>query len=170
MRYHVKFPSGEELPVDVTQLPTGEIQVSVNGQQVPADILDAEGYVNLRINGRIVDMLLEGTPPQVGVVTKGLRFYAEVESDRTRAMSAALATRSTLGDGLITSPMNGRVLKVLVSEGDQVPSGAPLVVVEAMKMENEILANREGVVRKVFVAPGAAVESGEKLVEIGAMN
>lgn len=167
MRYHVTFPSGEEIPVDVSNLPTGEIQVEVNGERVPADILDAEGYVNLRIDGRVVDMLLEGNPPQFGVVTKGLRFYANVESDRTRVMSAALAARSTLGDGLITSPMNGRVLKVLVGEGDRVAAGMALVVVEAMKMENEILASREGSVRKIFVAPGAAVESGEKLAEIG---
>lgn len=167
MRYHVTFPSGEEIPVDVSNLPTGEIQVEVNGERVPADILDAEGYVNLRIDGRVVDMLLEGNPPQFGVVTKGLRFYANVESDRTRVMSAALAARSTLGDGLITSPMNGRVLKVLVGEGDRVAAGTALVVVEAMKMENEILASREGFVRKIFVAPGAAVESGEKLAEIG---
>lgn len=167
MRYHVTFPSGEEIPVDVSNLPTGEIQVEVNGERVPADILDAEGYVNLRIDGRVVDMLLEGNPPQFGVVTKGLRFYANVESDRTRVMSAALAARSTLGDGLITSPMNGRVLKVLVGEGDRVAAGTALVVVEAMKMENEILASREGSVLKIFVAPGAAVESGEKLAEIG---
>lgn len=167
MRYHITFPSGEEVPVDVTHLPTGEIQVEVNGQRVPADILDAEGYVNLRIDGRVVDMLLEGNPPQFGVVTKGLRFYANVESDRTRAMSAALAAKSTLGDGLVTSPMNGRILKVLVGEGDRVAAGHAMVVVEAMKMENEILAPRDGVVRKIFVTPGTTVESGEKLVEIG---
>jgi biotin carboxyl carrier protein len=68
---------------------------------------------------------------------------------------------------MVTSPMPGRVLKVLVKEGDSVAAGAPLVVVEAMKMENELGADRDGTVKRVFVAPGATVESGARLVEVG---
>jgi biotin carboxyl carrier protein len=166
MRYHVKFPSGEEIPVEVQSLPTGEVRVSVNGETLAADVLDAEGAVNVRIDGRVVDLLIEGTPPDVGVVTRGARFYAKVESDRLRAMNAALGPKSHVGEGLITSPMNGRVLKVLVSEGDTITAGTPLVVVEAMKMENEILASRDGKVARVHVTPGSTVESGAKLVEI----
>jgi biotin carboxyl carrier protein len=166
MRYHVKFPSGEEIPVEVSHLPTGEVRVSVNGKTLAADILDTEGAVNVRIDGRVVDLLIEGTPPDVGVVTRGARFYAKVESDRHREMSAALGAKSHIGEGLITSPMNGRVLKVLVSEGDVIAAGTPLVVVEAMKMENEILASRDGKVARLFVTPGETVESGAKLVEI----
>ncbi len=110
MRYHVKFPSGEEIPVEVTHLPTGEVKVSVNGKTLAADVLDAEGAVSVRIDGR--------------------------------------------------------VLKVLVREGDAITAGTPLVVVEAMKMENEILASRDGKVARVHVTPGSTVESGAKLVEI----
>ena len=61
--------------------------------------------------------------------------------------------------------MPGRVLKVLVAEGDAVEAGTPLVVVEAMKMENELAAARSGTVRKIHVSPGQNVESGS--VEIG---
>lgn len=166
MRYHVKFPSGEEIPVEVTHLPTGEVKVSVNGKTLAADVLDAEGAVSVRIDGRVVDLLIEGSLPDVGVVTRGARFYAKVESDRQRALSAALGPRGHAGEGLITSPMNGRVLKVLVREGDEITAGTPLVVLEAMKMENEILASRDGKVARVHVTPGSTVESGAKLVEI----
>ena len=83
-----------------------------------------------------------------------------------RAMSAALGAKGQVGDGPITSPMNGRVLKVLVGEGDAVTAGTPLVVVEAMKMENEIVASRDGKVARIHVTPGSTVESGAKLVEI----
>jgi hypothetical protein len=62
--------------------------------------------------------------------------------------------------------MPGRVLKVLVKAGDEVVAGSPLVVVEAMKMENELSATKSGTVAEVFVAPGATVEGGAKLVEI----
>ena len=71
------------------------------------------------------------------------------------------------GEGTVASPMPGRVLKVLVAEGDEVEAGAAVVVVEAMKMENELCTQRAGAVKKVHVAPGQAVESGAKLVEIG---
>jgi len=66
----------------------------------------------------------------------------------------------------IKSPMPGRVVRVLVAVGDRVTERQPLVVVEAMKMENEIRAPGEGVVKDVLVVPGAAVESGAVLVVV----
>jgi glutaconyl-CoA/methylmalonyl-CoA decarboxylase subunit gamma len=68
---------------------------------------------------------------------------------------------------MVLSPMPGRVVKVLVAEGDQVEAGAPLIVVEAMKMENELVSARSGTVRKVHVARGQTVEGGARLVEVG---
>src|SRR4051812_27741897 len=119
MLYHVKFPSGEEYPVDVTHLPTGAVKVTVAGKTLDADVIDPSGSVNMRLDGRVVDLLMEGAPPEVGVVTRGLRFYAKVESDRMRAVSSALGKKAGGGDGLVTSPMPGRVLKVLVEEGQE---------------------------------------------------
>ena len=63
--------------------------------------------------------------------------------------------------------MPGRIVKILVTEGDSVAAGAPLVVVEAMKMENELSAPRAGVVQKLHVQPGETVESGALLVTVG---
>jgi biotin carboxyl carrier protein len=62
--------------------------------------------------------------------------------------------------------MPGRVVKLLVRTGDAVAKGAGVVVVEAMKMENELVASVSGVVEQVFVAAGDAVERGAPLVEI----
>lgn len=167
MRYYVTFPSGEEVPVDISQLPTGELRATVAGRTMAVDATEAGGAMSLRLDGQVVDLLLEGAPPDVGVVARGLRFYARVESDRMRAIRAALGDRGGHGgEGLVTSPMPGRVLKLLVKEGDEVLAGAPVVVVEAMKMENELCAARSGKVTKVYVEPGATVESGAKLVEV----
>lgn len=166
MRYFVTFPSGAEIPVDVDLHPTGEAEVTVAGKRVPAETLATAGSTSMRIHGRVVDLWMEGAPPDVGVVARGQRFYAKVESERMRALAAALGPKATLGEGVIVSPMPGRVLKVLVTEGEAVKAGAPLVVVEAMKMENELMAPRDGVVKQLWAKPGQTVEGGAKLVEI----
>lgn len=76
--------------------------------------------------------------------------------------------RSTAGTGEvgIRAPMPGRVLRVLVATGDAVAARQPLLVIEAMKMENELCAPRAGTVKEVLVQAGASVEAGRGLVVI----
>ena len=85
-------------------------------------------------------------------------------SDPSRQAREALAAGS--GPEKVVSQMPGKVVRVLVAEGDEVEAGAGLVVVEAMKMENEIATERGGKVTKIAVAPGEAVEGGALLLVI----
>lgn len=167
MRYFVRLPSGRELPVDVVHLPTGRIAASVEGRAFDVDAFGEGVSTHIALDGQGFDLWVEGTPPDIGVVANGRRFYARVESERLRDLTAATGARGAQGAGVVTSPMPGRVLKVLVREGDAVTAGAPLVVVEAMKMENELSADRDGTVTRIYVAPGATVESGARLLEVG---
>jgi biotin carboxyl carrier protein len=172
MRYYVTFPDGAEVAVDVTHLPTGETRVAVDGRTVATDTVVTParpGYSNVRIDGRVIDLFMESRPgsPEVGVVAHGHRFYARVESERTRAV-AARNPHSSEAEGLVTSPMNGRVLKLLVAEGDEVTAGEAVCVVEAMKMENELAADVSGRVTAVFVTAGDTVEAGAKLLRVEA--
>lgn len=168
MRYFVKFLAGKEVEVEVDHLPTGELSVVVGGRRLTVDSLHQDQSTTLRIDGQVVDLWMEGAPPGVGVVARGSRFYAEVESERMRALAAALGSKNNaVAEGLVVSPMPGRVLKVLVSVGDEVEPSAPLVVVEAMKMENELHCARGGTVKAIFVTPGQTVEGGAKLIEVG---
>ncbi len=80
--------------------------------------------------------------------------------------SEGLARRRGEGPQKVTAYMPGRVVSVLVAEGDQVEAGQGLVVLEAMKMENEIQADHDGVVRRILVSDGQAVEGGDPLFEI----
>jgi 3-methylcrotonyl-CoA carboxylase alpha subunit len=73
----------------------------------------------------------------------------------------------TGGTGTVKALMPGRVVRVLVAQGDAVRKGAGLVILEAMKMENEIQAPADGTVDAVFVEPGQTVEAGADLVHIG---
>jgi biotin carboxyl carrier protein len=67
---------------------------------------------------------------------------------------------------VVKALMPGRVVRVLVAKGDNVRKGAGLLILEAMKMENEIVAPADGVVDDVFVTPGQTVESGAELMHI----
>jgi biotin carboxyl carrier protein len=165
MRYYVTFSSGTEIPIDITVLPTGETQVIAGGQKLSVDMVEHAGSTHLCIDGRSVDVWMDGTLPDVGIVAAGHRLRAKVESERMRASHSAQAT-SAGGDWTVTSPMPGRVLKVLVAEGDPITADMPLVVVEAMKMENELSCRHSGTVKKIYVSAGATVEGGAKLIEI----
>ena len=78
----------------------------------------------------------------------------------------ALRLAAGSNQGSIKTTMPGRVVRALVKEGESVTAGQPVLVIEAMKMENELKAPRAGTIRRVAVQPGALVEAGTVLVEI----
>jgi pyruvate carboxylase subunit B len=97
----------------------------------------------------------------------GERVEVEVTDERTRQIQALTGRRPVMAaSGKVVAPMPGLVLRIQVVEGQHVEAGAGLVVVEAMKMENELRAPRAGVVGKIHVAIGAAVEKGALLVTV----
>jgi acetyl-CoA/propionyl-CoA carboxylase biotin carboxyl carrier protein len=104
----------------------------------------------------------------------GRRFEVRVTSAEDPVLVEARARREARraaaqghgGPGAVTSPMQGTVLKVPVTEGDAVEAGTVIAVVEAMKMENEIVAPRGGVVTELAVAPGAQVTAGQAICRI----
>ncbi len=71
------------------------------------------------------------------------------------------------GNGNLTAPMPGTIVKVLVNKGDQVEAGQPLIILEAMKMENKINASATGTVTSIAVSPGQTVDTGQLLLTIG---
>ncbi|MBF0493029.1 MAG: biotin/lipoyl-binding protein [Deltaproteobacteria bacterium] len=90
-------------------------------------------------------------------------YHLEVFDPRRRLFSQGEAVAGA-GGGLITAPMPGKVVDVKVKLGDTVKKGTPLVVVEAMKMQNELLAPCDGVIAEIAVKAGDTVESGQKLL------
>ncbi len=174
MRYFVTI-DGDQKVIDIAELPGGGYELRLldspdaetgSGQRLEAHVADGRGVLTVHLEGRVLDVVVDGRPPELDVFASGRRARVRVESERQRA---AAAVKSTHGSGakLITSPMPGKVVKVLVKKGDAVEAGAPLVVVEAMKMENELVAQQSGTVVDVFVQAGEAVEGGARLVEVG---
>jgi len=98
------------------------------------------------------------------VYVNGRAAGARIVDPRTWRRDNRRGSSATSGSRTVTSAMPGRVVKVLAKPGDRVAERQPLVVVEAMKMENELRAPREAVVREVRVTAGASVEAGAILM------
>jgi biotin carboxyl carrier protein len=104
------------------------------------------------------------------IITGGRDFHATVLSDGTSHQRhphrAERAAAPVEGRQTVVATMPGRIVRVLVATGDRVTARQAVVVVEAMKMENEMRAPKDGVVREVRVTPGAVIEAGAVLVVI----
>lgn len=109
---------------------------------------------------------------RVEVVVDGWRFVVDVEPAERAALRARATRLRELGTGSgapleIRAIIPGRVAAIAVAVGDTVTAGQPLLVVEAMKMQNELRAARAGTVRQVAASAGATVEVGDLLVVLG---
>jgi pyruvate carboxylase subunit B len=101
----------------------------------------------------------------------GYRFETEALDERTRAIrDLSAASAGPVGPAPIVAPMPGLIVRVSVNVGDKVEAGQGIVVMEAMKMENELRATGAGVVKSIEVAPGTAVEKGALLVALEEVN
>ena len=124
------------------------------------------GVYSVLMDGRSYDARVEERPGGgLVVVIDGYRFEMEVRDPRRWARTSGSAG----GDGVhnIVAPMPGKVVRVLVAPGQAVEAGQGLIVVEAMKMQNEMKAPRTGQVLGVTAKEGATVAAGEVLVTIG---
>ena len=169
MRYYVSLePDSQAKPVvvDLIELPSGALEARIDDRPVELDVAYLGAQLSARVDGQVVDLTIEGSPPEVGAVASGHRSYVRVESERMRAAEQAKKTTVGAGDRVVKAPMPGRVVKVLVAKGDVVEVGRGLVVLEAMKMENEVRAKVAGTVAEVHVTPGATVEGSAKLVTL----
>ncbi|MEM9455306.1 MAG: biotin/lipoyl-containing protein [Myxococcota bacterium] len=154
------------------------VELDEGGHPVTIRVDDAPCSVQLGADDTMLVGTGEGPMHTVHLVPRrrphqamvdGTLMAVEVKSAREAALEAAMASAGGgTGGGRVAAPMPGRVVRLLVSEGDAVEHDAPLLIVEAMKMENEVRAPTAGTVRQVAVAAGDTVEAGQLLVEIAA--
>jgi pyruvate carboxylase subunit B len=155
------------------------IEVDVDGDQVTVEGRTRTAVLRSAPGGLMRQLLVDGRPralsmrsPARGqwtVNAAGDRWEAEVIDERTRHIrSLTVGAGQARGPASLRAPMPGLVVRVLVEPEQEVAAGAGLVVLEAMKMENELKATAGGVVSAVLAQPGAAVEKGQVLVEFRA--
>ena len=149
-----------------------KVQILVNGQAVEVDAGDLDsvaqvepGVYSVLVEGRSFEARAIRTERGLRLELEGRRFTAEVRDPRDRGLKPAAALG--VGRQNVAAPMPGKVIRVLVREGDAVEVGQGLVVVEAMKMQNEMKAMRDGNVVEVRVRDGETVSAGDVLVVLG---
>lgn len=126
--------------------------------------LPEPGVYSVLMDGRSYDARVEEHPDCLVVVIDGYRFETEVRDPRR--WSAKGSRRGADGVQTVTAPMPGKVVRVLVAAGDTVEPGQGLVVVEAMKMQNEMKAARAAKILSVQAKEGATVTAGEILATL----
>ncbi len=149
MSEYVLNIAGREYRAEVAELTSERARILVNGEEYSVDLVEI---------GR-----------SGSAATAAPRAPAASPPRSAGAPSPAPGPRPAAppsGAGGVPAPLPGLVLEVKVKEGDVVSAGQPVVVMEAMKMENVVPAPHNGTVRKVFVANGDSVGEGDLLVEI----
>lgn len=122
------------------------------------------GFYSVLLNGRSYEAKVVAGPDGYCVDIDGHRSMVEIRDPRAALRRGARGI--VAGGQTVSAPMPGKVVRILVTVGDRVEPGDSLVVVEAMKMQNELKAGKSGTVIQVGAAPGATVALGEMLVVI----
>ncbi|HWM84595.1 MAG TPA: biotin/lipoyl-containing protein [Kofleriaceae bacterium] len=158
---------GREVAVTVELAADGRWQVSVDGQE--ARLVDAveirPGTWSLLCDGASLVVDLDRRSQGPALLFAGAEARVDLVDARQRRLAQAVGqgTRASVSGEVVRAPIAGKVVKLLVAAGDEVAAGQGVAVLEAMKMENEIRADRGGVVEKVHASPGQSVDAQEPL-------
>lgn len=158
--------------------------ITIAGREFEVEVIaapDSDGFTSVHVNGELLRIALpqERTLDAIEWAIVDSRPYElRIDQDlrwiesaygrhklRIRDLEAAVA-RPASGDGRVKAPIPGLIARVLVEPGQSVTVGQPILILEAMKMQNELIAPRAGTVTSVNVRPGQSVLLNELLVEI----
>jgi biotin carboxyl carrier protein len=160
MTYEIGI-DGKTYRLDLSQA-EGRWSCRVDGREVEVDaVLARPNVLSLRLGNKTYEVKCERVGGDVHIWVGSRRFAAEVRDPRSlRSRSRAVDDH---GPKKLTAPMPGKVVRILLSQGAEVEAGAGVLVVEAMKMQNEVKSPKKGMIQKVLVSEGAAVNAGDVL-------
>ncbi len=148
-------------------LPDGRFRVTLDGKAFEVDgRAIRSGTWSIMFGGK--SYMVELDPRRAGISASvgASETMLQVEDALHRRLAAAAQPRDKARGEILRAPIAGKVVKVLVAVGDAVAPGTAVIVLEAMKMENELIAERGGTVTAVHKQAGQAVDTGDVLVEL----
>lgn len=165
MKY-ITTVNGQEYVIEIDQ----ENEITVDGERHGIDFqqLAQDGTLSLLIDNRSLEAIVDEREDAWEVLLHGELYTVHVQDERAYRLAQARGQLSDASEAVvIRSPMPGLILDVLVEEGAPVQQGQTVVILESMKMENELRAGRDGMVTRVHVGKGDNVEKNQELVAIG---
>ena len=145
-------------------------RIAVGGQVFSVDLeaIDERALFSLLIDHESYELVVDEHQEGFRVLLQGELYHVTVQDDRPRRAKGGKPRRATPADveWIVRAPMPGLVVQVPVSVGQQVAAGEVLVVLESMKMENELLAPRQGVVKAIHVAAGDTPNLDDPLITL----
>lgn len=164
--YYVRV-GADALRVEVTAgQDQAVVEVGTQRYVVSGQVRPGEALQSLEVNGRRVDFKLQPQNGRYLLSRRGQAVLTRALSELEHHLYAVIPPRAPPETGhLVPSPMAGKIIAVQVGPGDAVKAGQTLCIIEAMKMENALQAERDGVLAAVHVAPGVAVEADQMLME-----
>ncbi len=144
----------------------GAWQCRLDGEEVHVDaVLARPNVISLIIDGNAYEVKRELTPTDTHIWVKSARFAAEVRDPRSLRSRRGKGA-GTEGPQKLTAPMPGKIVRVLAATGDAVEAGQGIIVIEAMKMQNELKSPKKGTVGQILVKEGTTVTAGEVLAVV----
>ncbi len=164
LKYEVSEKRGETKTVDLVEKSEHEYQVTIDDCTVQVDAAKSGKTIYSIIeDGKQFEVIVDESGPHgFDIVVAGQLFHLQAFDERSKLLTAS-AKPVTTGPQRVESEMPGKVVKISVSVGESVVEGSGVVILEAMKMENEIKSPIVGVVTEIAVAEGQTVESGALL-------
>jgi biotin carboxyl carrier protein len=161
LRYYARV-GDSEYTIDIEE--SGE--VLVDGAPIAVDLARSgtPELFSVLLDGASHEVLIEPSRHDYVVTLRDEQYQVQIEDERTRRLNAHRKLALPQGDISVTAPIPGLVVNVMVTEGQEIIESQPLVILEAMKMENELRAVRPGKVKSVKVAAGQRVNSGDVLL------
>jgi biotin carboxyl carrier protein len=147
-----------------------KLLLEMDGREIAADfhrLPDGEVY-SLIVDGRSHEVRVSPEGESLAVTTRGATMQVEVRHPLEKMVKAAHRAGPAAGGETVSAPMPGVIASLRVAVGDTVSAGQAVVVVEAMKMQNELVARHAGVVSEILVAERAAVAAGQALIRLKA--
>ncbi len=140
---------------------------TIQGNKYDVNVLNIEDEIaEIEVNGTVYKVELEKKIAKPKT-PKLVRSYAVPSTETAPSQLKTSAPSAPKGAGFIKSPLPGVILDIYVKEGDKVSIGQKLITLEAMKMENNINADKEGTIKSIKVSKGDSVLEGDTLIEIG---
>ncbi|HWY68629.1 MAG TPA: biotin/lipoyl-containing protein [Terriglobales bacterium] len=156
--------NGRDYRVELEQAETGSWAARVNGEQVAVNAANtAAGVLSVLIGSESYEIVANAAQQQIAI--GGVRYSVEVRDPRSWRTRRARAGGQD-GAKKITAPMPGKVVRIIAQPGTEVEQGSGVIVIEAMKMQNELKSPKKGMVVKILAAVGASVNAGDVLAVI----